>query len=320
MTLVGDIGGTNTRLALHDGGDLRSLRSYPSASAPDLLTLIRRYLEETGEKPSAACLAVAGPVVANRAEVTNLPWVVDGPALQKELGVGFCRVINDFHAAALGVAVAPSHELLPLGGTPGPAQGVRVVMGAGTGLGVALLVHDGRQLQPLSTEGGHRDFAPRTEEEVTLWRMLREQYGHVSYERVLSGRGLAAIHRSLVGSLGATPATEARLATEDPAAVIAELGLSGADAACVRALQMFVEILGAEAGNLGLGALARGGVFVAGGMAPRLLPLMTDGRFRRAFEDKGQMAHVARTLPAYLCLSTGLGLVGAAEEARRIRS
>ena len=321
MILAGDIGGTNTRLALMDGaGKTLFAKTFPSGSTPTLDALVCTFMELAGRRPpETGCLAVAGPVVDDVCRVTNLPWVVDGRSVAAASGIRHVRVINDFHAAALGVAALGPDGTVSLGGKP-PVDGLpKVVMGPGTGLGVAMLIHDGDRYQPVPTEGGHRDFAPRTEQQVDLWRFLTARHGRVSYENVLSGRGLYAIYECLAvaSPRRVNPTTTARLGTEDPAAVVSTLGMAGEDEMCQAAVDMFIAILGAEAGNLGLGTLARGGVYVAGGIAPRLSARLVGGAFRGPFDAKGQMADLASTLPAFLVVEPALGLRGAWEAARR---
>jgi glucokinase len=317
--LVGDVGGTNTRLALVEGGEITALRRYPSGGHDGVEEIVRRYLAEVGERPAKACLGVAGPVQDDRCAVTNLPWVVDARALEKATGIARCRVVNDFVAAAMGVTVVSDDKLVKIGGKNPRPGGRRAVLGAGTGLGVAFLVPDGEGWQAVDSEGGHREFGPRNELEIGLLEYLLPRYGHVSYERICSGPGLKAIYDFLVGLDPAKerPATAEAMRSEDPPAVITKAALDGTDVLCERAVTMFLSILGAEAGNLALQVLATGGVFVAGGIPPRLATLIADGTFRVAFEDKGRLSHRVREIPAYLVTEENLGLRGAAVVAER---
>ena len=316
--LVGDVGGTNTRLAMVDGETITAQRRYPSAEHAGVEEIVVRYLEETRERPAKACLGVAGPVQDDRCAVTNLPWVVDARVLETATGIGRCRVVNDFVAAAMGVTVVGEEKLLKIGGKAPRPGGRRAVLGAGTGLGVAFLVPQGDRWMAIDSEGGHREFGPRNELEIGLLEFLLHRYGHVSYERICSGPGLRAIYDFLVSVDPPLerPATAEAMRSDDPPAVITKAALAGTDALCERAVTMFLSILGAEAGNLALQVLATGGVFVAGGIPPRLATLIADGTFRVAFEDKGRLSHRVRDIPVFLVTEENLGLLGASVVAR----
>jgi glucokinase len=336
IVLAGDIGGTNARLALyraeltHDGArpTLTSIveRTYPSKAQPSLDDLAESFLHEAkaeiGGGVDRACFGIAGPIENNLCHATNLPWIVDGRALGARLGIGRVMLVNDFSAAALSVtAVGPDH-LVPLGGAPPVAQAPIAVLGAGTGLGEAFLLWskaEGRY-EVVSSEGGHADFAPRTPLETGLLQFLSNKYGRVSCERVLSGNGLVDIFSFLSQEPACQPLvrpeTTARLAApgsgQVPAAVITQQGLSGADPICEMSLTLFCSVLGAVAGNLGLAVLATGGVFVAGGIAPRILGYLQKGGFREAFERKGRLHTLVARLPAFIVTHPQPGLLGAA--------
>jgi glucokinase len=340
IVLAGDIGGTNSRLALYESaanGTPRLLfeRTYPSAAHASLDDIADAFMSaaETalegrvgrGKGVSAACLAIAGPIENNICRATNLPWVVDGRSLAARLGIERLRLMNDFHAAAQGVTAVDAQWLAPLGGAPPVRRGPIAVLGAGTGLGEAFLLWSSgdNAYQVIPSEGGHMDFAPRTPLEMGLLQFLINKYGRVSCERVLSGRGLVDVFAFLSQEPACRallrPETGAAMAapspTQDPAAVISQRGLSGADPICEMSLALFCSVLGAVAGNLALAILATGGVFVAGGIAPRVLPYMQNGVFREAFERKGRLHTVIERLPAFVVTHPQIGLVGAAAAA-----
>jgi glucokinase len=265
----------------------------------------------------AACFGVAGPVVDGRCVATNLPWVLDEAGLASSIPARRVRLLNDLEATGYGVLALPPAALVTLhAGAPRP--GTMVLIAAGTGLGEALLIWDGARHRVVGSEGGHADFAPRTDLEVELLRFLRKEFGRVSYERVLSGPGLLNIYRFLrAQGRAAEPAwLRARIESEDPSAVVAEVGLAGSDPVCVQALDLFAAIYGAEAGNLALKALAVGGVFVAGGIAPKIRAKLEDGTFVTAFCDKGRFAALMASIPVRLSLEPRAALLGAARVAR----
>lgn len=321
--LAADIGGTKTVVALCEveGPRVATLasRRYSShahASAEEVLLAFAREvpLEDVG----AACLGVAGPVEDGRCRTTNLPWVIDGAALSRALALPRVRVVNDFHAAAAGIeALDPSQRVVVQEGVP-RALAPRVVLGAGTGLGEALVVWGGEGWCCVPGEGGHADFGARTAREVALAEALRARYGRVSWERVVSGMGLADIYAHLRddASLRESPAVAAEIAAGDVGAVIGAHALAGDDPLCVEALDVFLEAYGAEAGNAALRALARGGVFLAGGIAAKVLPRLLAGAFLRGFLDKGRMRDLAAQMPVYVVTEPNLGLLGAALLAR----
>jgi glucokinase len=348
IVLAGDIGGTNARLALfdvkkkaHARPELETIfeRTTPSRSLPSLDAIADDFLRaaeaETqgrigpgGEGIDSACLGIAGPIENNRCHATNLPWVVDGGALATHLGISRVTLVNDFSAAALGVtAVGPEH-LVSLGGEPPVARGPIAVLGAGTGLGEAFLfwseTHSRYEVVP--SEGGHADFAPRTPLEAGLLEFLTDKYGRVSCERVLSGNGLVDIFTFLAREPACQPLIRAETAAvlavpgqdRNAAAEISKRGLAGTDPICEMALALFCSVMGAVAGNLALQVLAKGGVFVAGGIAPRVLGFLQKGGFREAFERKGRLHTLVEKLPTYVVTHPQPGLLGAATIASSI--
>ena len=320
MFLAGDVGGTKTHLALYRSGESprepiheRKLQSRDFAS---LEALVGEFIRGAPDRPSPswAAFGIAGPVVANRAEITNLPWRVDGDALSDALGGAGVTLVNDLAATAWGLATLEPSDLETLqAGSPAP--GSRALIAAGTGLGEAQLLWDGRGWTPAPSEGGHADFAPRDplDDELLVW--LRARYGHVSWERALSGPGLAALYRFLSETgRGEEPAAFARAfaAATDPAAIITEAALSNACERARLALERFVSHYGAEAGNVALKFLAVGGVYVGGGIAPRILPFLREGEFLTAFRAKGRMSRVVERIPVSVILDDRAGLWGAA--------
>lgn len=326
LLLAGDIGGTKTLLALAQAPDeARSgifvfERRYPSRDYADFAELLERFLEDAratlGQAPrlSAACLGVAGPITGQRVKVTYLPWTLDAGALGRRFGLGKVRLVNDFAAAASGIPHLPRDRLVTLqAGKPDPGA-PRVAIGAGTGLGVAALVGEGDDLRVLAGEGGHIGFAPADGAQLELWRYLHRLHGRVSAERVISGPGLAAIYRFLVQRAG-DDADPALLAADDPSAAIAEAALGRNDPRALRALDLFIAAYGAFAGDLALAYLARGGVYLAGGIAPKILPRLAAGGFSRAFGDKGEHAALMPDFPVHVVTDEKLGLRGAAASA-----
>lgn len=326
MILAGDIGGTKTVLGLFEesGGTLHMSHNgeYASAAHPSLEVIVADFLGRVQTAPPrAACFGIAGPVVAGRAQLTNLSWVVDARHLAQALPATRVTLLNDLQATALGALRLEERELHVLNrGTPPAEPSTIAVIAAGTGLGEAYLFWDGTAWRPGASEGGHVDFAPRNADESALLDFLRERFhGHVSYERILSGPGLANLYAFERQRRGvAEPGRlSARTAGGDAAAAIAAEALTGGDAACVAALGRFVEIYGSEAGNLALKLFALGGVYVAGGIAPKILEVLEDGRFMRAFAAKGRFAPMLAAIPVTVVLNPRAALIGAAHFAAR---
>src|SRR2546426_4141624 len=270
----------------------------------------------------AACFGVAGPVIENRSRTTNLPWVVDGAELAKRFQLPTVRLLNDVEVKAHGVLVLRPDETEVLNaGAPSTAKSAMALIAAGTGLGEAILFWDGARYRPMPSEGGHADFAPTSDVEIDLLRYLRASHMHVSYERVLSGAGLHAVYEFIRDTKKNEPTWLAeRLKVGDPAAIIAELGLSGKAEICVQALDLFASVYGAEAGNLALKALALDGVSLGGGIAPKLLAKLKDGTFMRAFVSKGRYKRLMSTIPVRVILNQKTALLGAASVAARLRA
>jgi glucokinase len=325
MILAGDVGGTKTVLALFDevGGDLRPIddATFPSNDFASLEEILGQFLRARPDRrPRTACFGVAGPVIDGKCKTTNLPWELDEAELARAAGVSRAKLLNDLEAAAFGMLHLRPDELCSLNPHAKPRRrGNVAVIAAGTGLGEAMLYWDGQKHHPLASEGGHCDFAPQTDQEIDLLRYLRSKFGgHVSYERVLSGPGFSNIFSFLreSGAYTETPALTDKLRSADnPNAVIAEMGLAGTDPLCVAALDLFCELYGAEAGNLALKCVAVGGVFVGGGIAPKILPALQKGGFLQRFIDKGRFDDLMQGLEVNVALNPRAPLLGAAHYA-----
>ncbi len=319
MILAGDIGGTNTRLAtftIEDGRPVPSQQAtYPSGEFPGLEQVVLRFFDDHSiDRPTAACFGIAGPIRRGRCTATNLPWVVDQAELAERIGIPKCWIINDLEAMAYSVEILEAHELITLqAGDPVP--GNAAVIAAGTGLGEASLFWDGQQHHPVAGEGGHADFAARDASQLGLLESIRKRHGHASWERVLSGPGLVTLYdfyREQDSGQGDPQVAQAREDDQDPAAVIAQGGLSGRCPLCQQALHTFATLYGAEAGNLALKLMATGGIYVGGGIAPKVIDKLTDGTFVAAFNDKGRMRSLMETIPVKVILSDRAALHGAA--------
>jgi glucokinase len=315
MILTGDIGGTKTLLALHDDDGRLVVRTrYASRDADTFERLIARFLDESAPAtPRRACFGVAGPVFGDRVKVTHLPWEIDARALAARFGMAQVHLLNDFAAAAHGIGSLSAADLVTLQAGAPLLDRASVVIGAGTGLGLAFRLGD----EVLSGEGGHAAFAPADAVQSALWQWLHRRSGRVQVEHVVSGRGLAHIYEFLLErQAGRTTATLEPLAAVDPAAAIAQRALDGGDAVSLAAVDLFIACYGALAGDQALAVLARGGVYVAGGIAPKLLPRLGAGGFVAAFNDKGPDAGWTRACPVHVVTNPDLPLLGAARLAR----
>jgi glucokinase len=311
--VAGDIGGTKVLLQLVDvsqsGRTVAAEQRYESSAYATFDDLLGEFFRDHVVGPiDAACFAVAGPVFADRAEVTNLTWSLDGTALGKKFSIARVSLINDFYAVALGVPILAPTDMLVLNSGSRINFAPIAILGAGTGLGEANLVHDGRKWNVVPSEGGHADFAPQDEEQARLFLAMHAKYGHVSWERLLSGRGLVNIHNFLLG--------EEHEYDEDAPMKIAK-ALADGDAVAARTFAVFVDIYGAEAGNMALRLLARGGVYLAGGVAAKNVQQFTDGRFMTGFLRKGRFQNILAAIPVNLITNPKVGLLGAAEMANR---
>jgi glucokinase len=328
MILAGDVGGTKIDLALcrFENGQLLTVHDHKfhARDFPGLVQVVEAFLKECKQTLGqpvdvlAACFGVPGPVRHGRLKLTNLPWVLDSAQLRIDLKIEHVFLINDLEANGYGIAELTPDQILVLSKGDPSAEGNRGLIAAGTGLGEAILVWNGHSYLPMASEGGHTDFAARNEEEIGLLRYLQKTLGgRVSSERVISGIGLANVYAYCRDVKGLEEPTwlKDRMRSEDPNAVIGELGESGASDLCVEALNIFVSAYGAEAGNLALKILSVGGMYIGGGIAPKLLRKMQDGTFMKAFTDKGRLSDLLVQTPVRLILESRAALMGAASYA-----
>jgi len=316
--LVADIGGTKTSLALvgSAGGRLRitAEQRYASRDFASLEDIVLRYLSETGAVCHLGGFAVAGPVQDERSRITNLPWEIDARGLQRQTGLRSARLLNDLEAVAWGIAALAPGDLAVLHPGEAGAVGNACVVAAGTGLGEAGLYWDGERHHPFATEGGHCDFAPSDEREVALLGFLQRRYGRVSWERVVSGMGIADLFAFVLEWRGGDPSAAPLevLAAADVGAAVASGAASGICPACGEAMDLFVALYGREAGNMALKHMALGGVYLGGGIAPKNLELLRRGAFLDAFFAKGRMEGLMRRMPVKVILNQQAPLLGAA--------
>lgn len=319
MILAGDIGGTKTDLALFQtkGKELSEIRqeTFPSKEFSSLDDVIRKFLPGGGGAPPvhSACFGVAGPVINGRCETTNLPWIIDAKETGRRFGIPTVTLLNDLEATAYGTLRLSEQESFVLNGGEPRIKGNRCVIAAGTGLGESILFWNGSQFLASATEGGHADFAPRNSIEIKLLKYLLNRHSRVSYERILSGPGLLTVYQFLKESgQGEEPSwLKESLEREDPAAVIAETALEEKAELCVKTLDLFTSIYGAEAGNLALKAMATGGVYIGGGIGKKILKKLRKGAFLESFKDKGRMGPLMNRMPVKVILNEKAALLGA---------
>jgi len=318
MILAGDVGGTKVHLALYDFIDGKLVYSrdqrFAAKEYSGLEEIVKEFLGP--QKVTAACFGVPGPVRNGRLRLTNLPWTLDSHELSVSLGVTHVFLINDLEANGYGVSELTADQIYTLSEGDVSQIGNRALIAAGTGLGEALLIWNGRSHTPYPSEGGHADYAPRNEDEIDLLRFIKQKYnGRISYERVISGMGLTSIYEFLreVRGMEEPPKVAERIAAAaDPNTVITELALAAKSEICEKALDMFVSAYGAEAGNMALKLLSVGGVYVGGGIAPRILEKLKDGTFMKAFTDKGRLSQLLINMPVRVILDSRAALLGAA--------
>ncbi len=319
MILAGDTGGTKTRLALYDEqqGKLvrRQTETFGSAEFPSLEEIIRTFLSKHHTQVKKACFGVPGPVVAGRAESTNLPWVTDEAQIARTLGIVSVKLVNDLVATTSSIPFLHPDDLLTVHqGSPTGSKTTFGVLAPGTGLGQAFLYKQGERFIALPSEGGHADFAPNSEIEIALLGYLQNKFGRVSYERLLSGPGLVNIYNFLkdTGVAAEPPELAKRLAEDDAAAVISTSGQNGEFAICVQALDIFASILGAQAGNLVLTMVATGGIYLGGGIPPKISQKLMDGTTVTAYGNKGRLSDFVKTTPLYIIRDDHAALLGSA--------
>ena len=321
--LAGDIGGTKTALAVVEVAgrrlSIRRFRKYPSGQFASLEEILSRFLKGHGKPPRSAGFGVAGPVVEGRARVTKLPWIIDERRVAAAAGIARVRLVNDFVAAALGIPYLGGRQVATLRSGEAEPGGPIGLIGAGTGLGQAALSPIAGRYEPVASEGGHADFGPRNPVEDRLVRFVRKRFGRVDRDRLLSGDGLTHLYDFLKsdGFAPESPAVSRAFRGEDRAAVISRFGLARRDRLCREALRLFVSIYGSEAGNLALQYRATGGIFLAGGIAPKILPALRDKGFLASFGSKPPVEELLSRIPVRVVLDPRLPLFGAASAAYR---
>jgi len=317
LVLAGDIGGTSTRLAYFESDGVKLVplveKRFPSRESGSLEEIVGRFAAEQGLVAERACFGIAGPVRRGIVRTPNLPWSVDGAELGRILGLASVQLINDLEANAYGIDLLEPDDFAVLNqGVPDPT-GTIAVISAGTGLGEALAYWDGSAHRPLPSEGGHADFAPRNELETELLLFLRAEHGRVSTERIVSGPGLRNIYRFLHDArhLPETPAVVEAMRAGDPSAVITRAALAGECPLCSQTLDLFVSLYGAEAGNVALRLLTTGGVYLGGGIAPKIIKRLKGPGFMLAFTAKGRLSPLLESIPVRVILNDRTALLGA---------
>jgi glucokinase len=318
MILAGDIGGTNARLAFfdvtHDDFRLVSASVFPSRDYAGLDEIVAKFVETSALHADAACFGIAGPVRNGRVETSNLPWTIEAKRLADELNLKKAVLINDLEANAWGISRLDAKDVVCLNQVKGQPVGNQAVIAAGTGLGEAGMYWDGTKHHIFACEGGHSDFAPRNELEIELFRYLCARYGHVSYERIVSGPGLVNVFQFLrdTGRGDEPKWLTDEMQNSDPAAAVSRAALSGKCPLCEHALDLFISIYGAEAGNLALKLFATGGVYLGGGIAPKLVSKLAGPLFMQAFVGKGRMQGLLESMPVKVITNEQTALMGAA--------
>jgi glucokinase len=298
FSLVGDVGGTHTRLAFFNGKECLDEKRYYNSKYSSLSEILTDFLSGS-HPPSKACLGVAGPVLDGKCSITNLTWTLDSKTFSKEFNIPHFFLLNDLEAAAYGIALLPPHAFMVLNEGKEFQTGHKAVISAGTGLGEAAIFFSEERSFSLATEGGHSDFAPRYPEDLNFWLFLHQKYGHVSYERVLSGKGICDLYFFL-----------SKEEIEDPRE-ISERALNQKCPLSIRALNWFVSFYGSEAGNLALKYLSLGGVFIGGGIAPNIISFFQTDLFMKSFLDKGRFRSLLEKIPVKIILEERVVLLGA---------
>jgi glucokinase len=325
VILAGDVGGTKSNLGLFRENDLRSaiveqtFRSRDFAGLEHIVAEFARQLSPNYQI-TCACFGIAGPVVNECSQTPNLPWVITAKKIRETLRIEAVTLINDLESTGHGVSLLGPEAIVTLNAGDPPRHGNAALIAAGTGLGEAILHWNGNRFQPVASEGGHGDFAPRNDVEIELLKHLIQRFGHVSYERVLSGPGLFNIYTFLRdgGYAREEPWLTEKFKQSDPSAVISEAALNSQSDLCSRAMDMFVSFYGSEAGNLALKAMALAGIYVGGGIAPKIIAKIRNGEFMRAFVDKGRLSPLLQKIPVHVILNPKTALYGAASAATLI--
>ena len=318
LVLAGDIGGTKTNLGLFIKGKKRPrpkvFESYSSREAPDLEDIVKRFLERYKTSIDGACFGIAGPVVNGRCKTTNLPWIVSEARIKKRFKWEHVRLINDLTATATAIPLLSGRELYALNRVKVKKGQNLGLIAPGTGLGQTLLVFQNGTYSPISSEGGHADFSPNSENEIRLWRYLHKRFGHVSIERVLSGPGLLNIYSWLKdsGRFREPAWLKQKINEMDPPRAITESAMNERHPLCAETLNMFVSVLGSVCGNLALTGMTTGGVYLGGGIPPKILPVLKKGIFMKAFTNKGRFSGFLEKIPVWVILNDKAALLGAA--------
>lgn len=315
MYLAGDIGGTKTNLALFEEGSFapKNLKTYHSGQYPDLKSIVLEYEKEVSlDQVSMACFAIAGPVQNGVCKATNLPWIVEADDLAKTTKLPQVFLINDLEANAHALAILPEENLVQLYAGKGKKQGNQAVVSPGTGLGEAGLFWDGKTHHPFASEGGHCEFGPRDEVQIDLARYLMRRFGHASYERILSGPGLNNLYEFFRDELKREEPKKLRTG-EDPAKVITEYAVNKESELCIDTMHLFVSILGSEASNTVLKYMALGGLFLGGGIPPKILPFLKEKSFLEGFFDKGRFRPLLEEVPIFVISDDKAALKGSAQ-------
>lgn len=311
--LVGDVGGTNARLALCEveNGALSQAKTFSTSDYDSLQAVIRQYLDEQKQDINQGCIAIACPITEDWVEMTNHDWAFSTKAMKEALGFETLEIINDFTAVSMAIPMLSESDVIQFGGEAPVKDKPIAIYGAGTGLGVSHLVHVDKRWVSLPGEGGHVDFAPNSEEEDQILEVLRQEMGHVSAERVLSGAGLVNLYRAIVKSDQREPEA---LKPRD----VSERALADSCIDCRRALSLFCVIMGRFGGNLALNLGTFGGVYIAGGIVPRFLEFFKASGFRAAFEDKGRFHDYVKSIPVYMITHDQPGLLGSGAHLRQV--
>ncbi len=317
MILAGDIGGTKTELALFEDVKTRKivkLDKFPSKDYKSLEEIIQKFLSSSSIIPTEACFGIAGPIENNTCHTTNLPWIIDGKKIADLFKISSVYLINDLEANAWGIPCLKEDELYTLNKGVKTQVGNRALISAGTGLGESGLYFDGKNHIPFASEGGHCNFAPTNEEEVEIWRYLNQRYKHVSYERLLCGAGLLNIYRFFIDikKEKELPELTEKFSQMDPAQCIYEYGSTGKCSTCKKAIERFISIYGSETGNVALKFLALGGIYIGGGIAPKMLNTLKEGLFLESFTHKGRFEKLLSTIQVQVILNPHTALLGAA--------
>ncbi len=322
--LAGDIGGTKTLFALYElkGNDLTEVRreKYVSHEHKTFDEIVELFLKGEKNLPHSACFGIAGPIENEVCHTTNLPWVIDSKKLCEKFNMEKVSLINDLKANAYGIKTLQTKDLYTLNKGVPNKNANQALISAGTGLGESPIFFDGKDYIPSASEGGHCDFSPRNDIEIELLKYLQKKFGHVSFERVLCGQGLVNLYQFLIDSKHekVDELVSRKLKEQDPAKVISELGLTGECKVCARALSWFCSLYGAEAGNVALKVMSLAGVYIGGGIAPKILSELKKETFMKAFIDKGRFSNLLKNVPIYVILDADTALKGAAYYCQKV--